>query len=117
MASGVFGLKKVYKKQVENVDQDTFIHCLKVLREHMQLDLARSPYAGSSKVYRIDLTNDLIDEMANSPNQNGGGVSGFSNRTHGYWGGGHLGNPSCYVRSIETRLCIRGSVSSWNLLT
>ena len=111
MASGVFGLKKVYKKQVENVDQDTFIHWPEgATRAYATGSGARSPFAGSSKVYRIDLVSDVVDEMANSPNQNGGGVSGFSNRTHGYWGGGHLGNPA--ARSEISRLDFASEVMS-----
>lgn len=111
MASGVFGLKKVYKKQVENVDQDTFTYWPEgATRAYATGSGARSPYSGASKVYRIDLASDVIDEMANSPNQNGGGVSGFSNRTHGYWGGGNLGNPT--ARSEILRLDFASEVMS-----
>ena len=111
MASGVFGLGKIYKKQVKNVDEDTFTHWTEGgTSGYVTGNGAYPPFGGGSNVFKIDLSADLAIQLSNSPNQNGGAVGGFSNKDYGYWAGGHAGNP--VARSEITRMDFASEVVS-----
>ena len=111
MASGVFGLDKIYKKQVKNVDEDTFTHWPEGgTSGYVTGNGAYPPFSGASNVFKIDLSVDLAIQLANSPDTNGGAVGGFSNKDYGYWAGGHKGNPT--ARSEISRMDLASEVIS-----
>ena len=111
MASGVFGLDKIYKKQVKNVDEDTFTHWPEGSTSgYVTGNGAYPPFTGGSSVFKIDLSADLAIQLSNSPDANGGAVGGFSNKDYGYWAGGHRGNPA--ARSEISRMDLASEVIS-----
>ena len=87
MASGVFGLRKVYKKQVENVDNNNFASWP---------ESATYGYYGggsiggsiTSVVDRIDFSSETISTPGNNLSATRQRLSVVTNSAYGYFGGG-----------------------------
>jgi len=101
MASGVFGLRKVYKKQVENVTNNNFASWPE--------SASRGYYAGGyrvfptyySLIFRLDYSNESVSNPGNVLPAAIGDQSGIYNSTYGYFGGGYNSPPGTYYSQIS----------------
>jgi hypothetical protein len=94
MASGVFGLRKVYKKQVENVTNNNFASWP---------EGATYGYFGGGSLYdivdRIDFSNDTTSVPGNNLPQARSLLATVSSDSYGYFGGGF--EPPTIVATVD----------------
>ncbi len=97
MAIGVFGLKKVYKKQVQNIDEGLSLNIPGLLYGY---------YAGAgngntsppffSTIDRLDFSTETVTTPTPKLSTAKGEASGVSNNSYGYFGGGYHPTPSIF---------------------
>ena len=85
MAIGVFGLKKIYKRQVDNIDNKNFV---------AWSESAKYGYFGGGSPNICTITRlDFSNETASNPGKNlpveRHGLRAVSNNSYGYFGGGY----------------------------
>jgi hypothetical protein len=95
MASGVFGLRKVYKKQVENVTNNNFASWPESEIYGYFGGGAPGPL---STVDRIDFSNETTSVPGNNLPQARWSLAAVSSSSYGYFGGGYA---PPYVATID----------------
>jgi hypothetical protein len=99
MASGVFGLRKVYKKQVENVTNNNFASWPE--------DSIYGYYAGGASpsfvatIDRIDFSTETTSAPGNNLTSATVYLAGISNSSYGYFAGGDSGSLISTVERID----------------
>jgi len=98
MASGVFGLRKVYKKQVQNVTDNNFASWPE--------GATRGYYGGGqtpstiNTITRLDFSNETVSDPGNNLPTARYSLAATSSSSYGYFGGGYT---TTYINTI-TRL-------------
>lgn len=102
MASGVFGLKKVYKKQVENVTNDNFNSWSEDFNDTYIIAgerVGNAPNATILKYSHFDSTSGILPNSYNiSPTCGQSNASTVSNNNYGYYAGGNNVNSNVISR-------------------
>ena len=101
MASGVFGLRKVYKKQVENVTNNNFASWPESgIYGYFAggFDATATP-TSLSKIDRIDFSNETISVPGTNLSAARYVLGSLSNSSYGYYAGGQA--PPPYVATID----------------
>ena len=99
MASGVFGLRKVYKKQVENVDNNNFASWPEGATYGYYGAGFSPPY--SSTVDRIDFSNETTSAPGNNLSQARRRPAAVATNFYGYFGGGNITGSPPYVVTVD----------------
>ena len=99
MASGVFGLRKVYKKQVENVDNNNFASWPEGATYGYFGGGFSPPF--SLTVDRIDFSNETTSAPGNNLSQARRRLAAVATNFYGYFGGGNLSGSPPYVTTVD----------------
>jgi len=100
MASGVFGLRKVYKKQVQNVTDNNFASWPEGATYGYYAG-GRTP-SDTCTITRLDFSSETLSDPGNNLPTARYGLGATSNSSYGYFGGG-LFSPLTYI-CLVTRL-------------
>jgi hypothetical protein len=99
MASGVFGLRKVYKKQVQNVTDDNFVSW----PESANYGYCGTGYGPAvvtnSSIFRLDLLNETVSNPGSGLPTGGTKLASVSSAQYGYLTGGNF-NAGSYSVNI-----------------
>ena len=103
MARGIFGLDRVYKKQVQNIKDDNF--------ESWPESSTYGYFAGGVVVFgpggqvntidRLDLFTEATSAPGNNLPQVKQGMAAVSSSSYGYFGGGFFNPPSSVLDTID----------------
>ena len=99
MASGVFGLRKVYKKQVQNVTDNNFASWPE--------SAIYGYYAGGSTpsyintITRLDFANETVSDPGNNLPTVRIYLAATSSSSYGYFGGGRIPSDTCTITRLD----------------
>ena len=99
MASGVFGLRKVYKKQVQNVTDNNFANWPE--------GATYGYYAGGSTpsyidtITRLDFANETVSDPGNNLPTVRIYLAATSSSSYGYFGGGRTPSDTCTITRLD----------------
>ena len=94
MAQGIFGLDRVYKKQVQNVNNDNFDSWPENALYGYFAGGQNNPGATSDTVDRIDFSNETTSTPGNELSQVRRQMAAVSTSSYGYFAYGLHGNPT-----------------------
>ena len=101
MTSGVFGLKKVYKRQYENVKNNNFASWPESGTYGYYVGGANGP-TRISNITRLDFSNETVSDPGKNLSLVRSNLAGTQNNSYGYFGGGSPTAPT--IISTITRL-------------
>ena len=91
MARGIFGLDRVYKKQVQNIKDDNFESWPESATYGYFGGGYSPPQVGT--IDRIDFSNETTSAPGNNLTQARNALAAVSSSSYGYFGGGGSGSP------------------------
>ena len=93
MARGIFGLDRVYKKQVQNIKDDNFESWPESATYGYFAGGFVNPGGQVNTVDRLDLFTEATSVPGNNLSQARNGLAAVSNNSYGYFGGGYFAPP------------------------
>jgi hypothetical protein len=99
MASGVFGLRKVYKKQVENVTNNNFASWPESAIYGYYAGGATPSYINT--ITRLDFANETVSDPGNNLPTVRIYLAATSSSSYGYFGGGRTPSDTCTITRLD----------------